>query len=198
MVALDPDTGALKWHFQFTPNDTYDYDSVQIAVLADIPWPGPPGTPTKASCGPTATASSTCSTGRPARFAGAPFVKVNWASGLDANGRPVPTPSPRAANLARQPGRHQLVLAVVQPAHRAFYLSAWEGYASIFRKEPATYIPGRNFLGGGHTPVTPVPGAPGHRIRRYSPVNDWTDAAGHGSVIALDPHTLQRKWTFDQ
>ena len=36
VIALDADTGALKWHFQFTPNDTYDYDSVQVAVLADI------------------------------------------------------------------------------------------------------------------------------------------------------------------
>src|SRR5262245_4316518 len=35
VVALDADTGALKWHYQFTPNDGYDYDSVQIAVLAD-------------------------------------------------------------------------------------------------------------------------------------------------------------------
>jgi outer membrane protein assembly factor BamB len=77
-------------------------------------------------------------------------------------------------------------------------LSAWEGYASIFRKEPATYIPGRNFAGGGHTVVTPVPGAPGVRIGRYSPINDWTDAVGHGSVIALDPQTMQRKWTFPQ
>ena len=30
VVALDPDTGKLKWHFQFTPHDNYDYDSVQI------------------------------------------------------------------------------------------------------------------------------------------------------------------------
>ena len=37
VVALDPDTGKLKWHFQFTPNDDYDYDSVQIPVLVDLP-----------------------------------------------------------------------------------------------------------------------------------------------------------------
>ena len=36
VVALDADTGTLKWHFQFTPNDAYDYDSVQVPVLADI------------------------------------------------------------------------------------------------------------------------------------------------------------------
>ena len=42
VVALDTDTGALKWHFQFTPNDGYDYDSVQVPVLADIDWQGQP------------------------------------------------------------------------------------------------------------------------------------------------------------
>ena len=36
VVALDADTGKLKWHYQFTPNDGYDYDSVQVPVLADI------------------------------------------------------------------------------------------------------------------------------------------------------------------
>src|SRR5439155_9936981 len=35
VVALDPDTGKLKWHFQFTPNDSYDFDAVQTAVLVD-------------------------------------------------------------------------------------------------------------------------------------------------------------------
>ena len=36
VVALDADTGEIRWHFQFTPADPYDYDSVQIPVLADI------------------------------------------------------------------------------------------------------------------------------------------------------------------
>ena len=37
VVALDPDTGELEWYFQFTPNDPYDYDSVQVPVLVDFP-----------------------------------------------------------------------------------------------------------------------------------------------------------------
>ena len=40
--ALDADTGRLRWHFQFTPNDGYDYDSVQVPVLANISWKGAP------------------------------------------------------------------------------------------------------------------------------------------------------------
>src|SRR4029450_13667134 len=42
VVALDGDTGKLKWHFQFTPNDAYDYDSTQVPVLAEISLNGSP------------------------------------------------------------------------------------------------------------------------------------------------------------
>ncbi|MCY4601868.1 MAG: PQQ-binding-like beta-propeller repeat protein, partial [Acidobacteria bacterium] len=36
VVALDADTGEIRWHFQFTPADPYDFDAVQIPVLAAI------------------------------------------------------------------------------------------------------------------------------------------------------------------
>ncbi len=40
VVALDCDTGKLRWHYQFTPHDRYDYDAVQVPVLANITWQG--------------------------------------------------------------------------------------------------------------------------------------------------------------
>jgi len=197
VIALDADTGALKWHFQFSPNDAYDYDSVQMAVLADISWRG---TPTKAMLWANRNGFFYVLNRETGAFlAGAPFVKVNWASGLDAKGRPIPTPQP--AGQPTWPGNQggtNWYAPSFSPRTGLFYLSAWEDYASIFRKEPATYIPGRNFAGGGSTVLTPVPGAPGVRIGRYTPVNDWTDVVGHGAVIAIDPQTMQRKWTFPQ
>ena len=42
MLALDPKTGKIKWHYQFTPNDPFDYDSVAEMVLADINVDGKP------------------------------------------------------------------------------------------------------------------------------------------------------------
>ena len=42
VLALDPKTGKLKWYFQFTPHDEYDYDAVQVPVLADANWKGSP------------------------------------------------------------------------------------------------------------------------------------------------------------
>ena len=59
VVALDADTGKLKWHFQFTPNDNYDYDSVQVPVL--VGHARGKASRRKRCSGPTATASSTCS-----------------------------------------------------------------------------------------------------------------------------------------
>jgi alcohol dehydrogenase (cytochrome c) len=197
VVALDPDTGALKWHFQFTPNDTYDYDSVQIPVLADISWRG---APIKAMLWANRNGFFYVldrATGR--YLAGTPFVKVNWASGLDARGRPIPTPQPPGEpTWPGNQGGTNWYSPSYSPRTGLFYLSAWEGYASIYRKEEAEYVPGRLFAGGGHRPLTPVPGAPGPRIGRSTPINNWTDAVGHGAVVALDPQTGRRKWTFDQ
>jgi alcohol dehydrogenase (cytochrome c) len=36
LVALDADTGALKWHYQFTPHDIHDWDSTQVPVVGDL------------------------------------------------------------------------------------------------------------------------------------------------------------------
>src|SRR5439155_22569519 len=40
VLALDPDTGKLKWHFQFTPHDLHDWDATQIPILLDGPVRG--------------------------------------------------------------------------------------------------------------------------------------------------------------
>ena len=42
LVALDPDTGQLKWHFQFTPHDLHDWDAEETPMLLDIEWQGKP------------------------------------------------------------------------------------------------------------------------------------------------------------
>jgi alcohol dehydrogenase (cytochrome c) len=197
VVALDVDTGALKWHFQFTPNDTYDFDSVQIGVLADLAWRG---TPTKAILWANRNGFFYVLDRVTGRFlSGTPFVKVNWASGLDASGRPIQTPQPQGQpTWPGNQGGTNWYSPSFSPRTGLFYVSVWEGYASVFRQEVSEYVPGRAFPGGGHTPVTPVPGAPGIRIGRTSPINDWTDAAGHGAVLALDPLSGKVRWRFEQ
>ena len=36
ILALDPKTGEIKWHYQTTPNDPFDYDATNELVLADL------------------------------------------------------------------------------------------------------------------------------------------------------------------
>ena len=117
---------------------------------------------------------------------------MNWASDLDERGRPVQTPQPPGSpTWPGNQGGTNWYPPSYSPRTELFYFSAWENYASIYRKETSDYQPGRNFSGGGFTVLTPVPGAPTVGIGRRSPINNWTDEVGHGAVIAIDPQTGQ-------
>lgn len=197
VIALDVDTGELKWHFQFTPNDGYDYDSVQVPVLVDRPWQGQPR-------------RLMLWANRNGYFyvldrvtgeflLGRPFVKVNWSSGLDGNGRPIPTPQPEG--MPTYPGNQggtNWYPPSYSPRTDLFYFSAWQDYATIYTAVEQEYEPGELFLGGGFRVDAPVHGAPTVGIGRYTPINDWTDEVGHASLKAMDPDTGEPVWTFDQ
>ena len=196
-IALDPDTGKLKWHFQFTPNDGYDFDATQIPVLADIEWKGKP---LKAMLWANRNGFFYVLDRQTGQFlSGTPFVKVNWASGLDAKGRPVITPPPADAPVypGNQGGTNWYPPAY-SPRTGLFYFSVWENYASIMRREDVTYEAGRNFTGGGAMGVPPVPGAPTIALARRGPINNWTSEVGSGATVALDPRTGKRVWSFPQ
>jgi alcohol dehydrogenase (cytochrome c) len=197
VVALDADTGSLKWHFQFTPNDGYDYDSVQVPVLVDMNWRGRLA---KLMLWANRNGYFYVLDRVTGRFlSGNPFVKVNWAKELDERGRPVQTPQPPGSpTWPGNQGGTNWYPPSYSPRTELFYFSAWEGYASIYRKETSEYQPGRNFSGGGFTVLTPVPGAPAIGIGRRGPINNWTDAVGHGAVIAVDPQSGEQKWKFNQ
>ena len=197
VVALDADTGKLKWHFQFTPNDAYDYDSVQVPVLVDMNWRGRDA---KLMLWANRNGFFYALDRVTGRFlSGNPFVKVNWASHLDERGRPVQTPQPPGSpTWPGNQGGTNWYPPSYSPHTELFYFSAWENYATIYRKETSEYQPGRNFSGGGFTVLTPVPGAPGIGIGRRGPINNWTDEVGRGAVIAIDPRSGEQKWKFDQ
>ena len=208
VIAVDADTGKMRWHYQFTPNDPYDYDAVQIAVLADISWPE--GTASSGSGRPARPLKAMLWANRNGNFyvldratgeflSGKPFVKVNWMSGFDANGRPIQTPQPIGQpTWPGNQGGTNWYSPSFSPRTGLFYVTTWENYATIYRREFQEYVPGRAFGGGGGRQLLPVPGAPGVRIGRTTPINNWTDAAGHSSVLAIDPVTGAHKWRFDQ
>ena len=88
VLAVDPDTGKLKWYFQFTPHDVYDYDANETPVLVDTNEKG-------------AMRHLLLQANRNGFFyvldrtdgkflRASPFVKkLNWATGVDASGRPI-------------------------------------------------------------------------------------------------------------
>jgi alcohol dehydrogenase (cytochrome c) len=88
VLAIDVDTGKLKWYFQFTPHDLYDYDANETPALVDILEKGVPR-------------HLLLQANRNGFFYvldrtngkflnAAPFMeKLNWAKSVDASGRPV-------------------------------------------------------------------------------------------------------------
>ena len=193
VVALDPDTGKLKWFYQFTPNDPYDYDSTQVPVLVDTTWNG---SPRKLMMWGNRNGFFYVLDRVNGQFlAGYPFVKVNWASGLDAKGRPIQTPQPDGeGTFPGVQGGTNWYSPSYSPRTGLFYVSGWQDYASVFVKEAQKYEEGRRFVGG--RPASPIPGGQNVPSLKRGPINVWTEAAGHGEVIALDPRTGAKKWKF--
>jgi len=86
VVALDADTGKLRWHFQFTPHDLHDWDAVQIPVLVDAELDG---SKRKLMAWANRNGFYYLLDRVTGKFLfGTPFAKQTWADGLDSNGRP--------------------------------------------------------------------------------------------------------------
>lgn len=90
VLALDPDTGKLKWYFQFTPHDLYDYDATETPVLVDGLYQGKPR---KLLIEANRNGFIYILDRTDGKFLSAKqFVtEQNWAKGIDANGRPIRT-----------------------------------------------------------------------------------------------------------
>jgi alcohol dehydrogenase (cytochrome c) len=196
VVALDPDTGRLKWHFQFTPHDRFDYDSVEIPVLADINWKG---RPLQALLWGNRNGYFYVLDRQTGEFRlGKPFVKLNWTNGLDEHGRPkqLPVASGQPVWPGNQGGTNWFSPSF-SPSTGLFYLNAWENYSIVIDRTPADYTQGRGFGGGVLHTSQAVEGAPGVvRPGQRGPINDWTESAGNGAVLAIDPSTGLTKWRF--
>jgi alcohol dehydrogenase (cytochrome c) len=197
VVALDADTGKLRWHFQFTPAGRYDYDAVQIPVLADMEWVGTSGKLMLWANRNGFFYVLDRSNGKFVR--GAPFVKVNWASGLNENGRPIQTPQPLGAvTYPGVQGATNWYSPSFSPRTGLFYVSVWEDYGSYYGvRIPVPYREGRSVSMGANRPYVPVQGAPTVPSIQRGPVNNWTEAAGNGAIKALDPRTGQERWKYD-
>jgi alcohol dehydrogenase (cytochrome c) len=190
VVALDADTGQLKWHYQFTPNDEFDWDAVQVPVLADLEWQG---RPRKAMLWANRNGFFYVLDRVTGQFLlGKAFVRQNWNQGFDERGRPIRATraKPSAEGTYIEPGTQggtNWYSPSFSPRTRLFYVSVWDNYSVISKLAVVPpWSDGRKYTGrapaGGTTPPAPAP------FR--------TEAEGYGAVRAIDPITGEKKWDF--
>jgi alcohol dehydrogenase (cytochrome c) len=183
VVALDADTGKLKWYYQFTPHDTMDYDSTQVPVLADIDYQG---RARKVMMWANRNGVFYVLDRNTGQFLmGKPFVKANWLTGFDEKGRPMRTPGQQDSPVPVliQPnglGGTNWYPPSYSPHTGLFYIPGWENSGTMFAK-------GAGF--GRATGNTPM-------AQPNLAVDLKTPEDGFGIVRAFDPKTGDMKWEY--
>jgi alcohol dehydrogenase (cytochrome c) len=191
VVALNPDTGKIKWHFQFTPHDEMDYDAVQVPVLVDMDWRG---RARKLMLWANRNGFFYVLDRASGEFLlGKPFAKLTWAVGLDEQGRPIRNADviPTVEGTRIYPGLKGATnwySPSYSPRTNLFYIPTWENYYAVFNKFSVDYQNGQRYAGG--TTRSPVP------TLRPETVNTRSEDDGYGAVRAVDPRTGERKWEY--
>jgi alcohol dehydrogenase (cytochrome c) len=151
LLALDPDTGKLKWYFQFTPHDLFDYDAVETPMLVDANFRGQPrklvveanrnGFLYLLDRTNGAFLSAT-------RFS----EKLNWASGIDEKGRPIRNDVKPTASGARvcpgMVGATNWHSPSFNPDTSMIYFMALES-CDVFMLKPKAFQPGETYYSTG-------------------------------------------------
>ncbi len=91
IVALDPDTGKLIWHFQPSPHDVHDWDAVQTPVLVDADFRGKPRKLLLQASRNGYFFVLDRTNGK--ALLSVPFEEINWSKGIDAKGEPIGDPA---------------------------------------------------------------------------------------------------------
>ena len=190
-MALDPGTGELKWHFQFTPHDEWDWDSVQVPVLLDAEWEG---AQRKLMLWANRNAFYYILDRATGEFLhGNAFVKQDWTIGLDEAGRPIKAPGrgPSEEGTETFPGVQggtNWFAPAYNPSTNLFYLSVWENYSSTYFKDAAEYSAGNRFTGGRVKQGFPA-------ISR-SRIHVRDKDTGYGAIRALNPLSGEKVWEY--
>jgi alcohol dehydrogenase (cytochrome c) len=181
LLAIDADSGKLRWHFQYTPHDLHDWDANQVPMLIDAPIGGKPR-------------KLVAQANRNAFFylldrltgeflVGTPFARQSWASGLDPRGRPrlLPGSDPTPEGTLVYPGlagATNWFSPAYNPATGLVYVQAREDYAQIFHKTKSDYQPGEHFEGGS--------------------ARDVEGAEHYGVLKAIEALTGKIRWQWKQ
>jgi len=179
IVALDADTGKLKWHFQMTPHDLHDWDAISDPVLADLTVRGQK-------------VKAVIQANRNGFFyaldrtngkllVAKPYTKVTWADGIRPDGRPnlIAGQDPTEEGTKSCPsvgGGHNWQASAYSPQTSWYYFPTTEGCHTYYKTEQE-FREGLLYTGSTGTPI---------------PLDPTT-----GAVQALDPATGETKWKFE-
>ncbi len=179
LVAIDADTGKLKWYFQFTPHDTHDWDAVADPVLIDMTVKG-------------RMVKAVVQANRNGYFyaldrtdgkllASAPYTKINWSTGIGADGRPrlLPGLEPSEEGTKVCPGiggGHNWSATSYSPQTGLYYFGSSDGCHLVY-SHPQQYRRGQWYQASTETDIPNEP--------------------AKGAVVAVDPRTGETRWRFE-
>lgn len=181
VLALEPKTGKIKWHFQFSPNNPYDYDAVAEMVLATRMVHGKP---TKVILNANRNGFFYVLDRTNGKLIAAnPYVKVNWASGVDlATGRPIETDVTTKARAGEKVTVFPSILGGKNWMPMSYDPKTGLAYANTlafggrYKAVPAEYKAGEWYVG-----------------MDLSDLWEWGDGP-RGHLTAIDPMTGKAKW----
>jgi alcohol dehydrogenase (cytochrome c) len=223
ILALERTTGKLKWHYQFTPHDLWDWDATQTSVLIDAGWQG---RPRQLMLHASRNGFFYVFDRRDGTLLLAkPFVRnLTWASGIGPDGRPIKLPNqePSAAGTKvcpSQDGATNWFSPSFNPATGLYYVQTFEKCSIYTKRDDAKWESGKSYLGGSQrTASDPKPerilkaidirtGAIKWELRQPGPANSWggtlSTASGlvifgeeGGALMAADAATGTPLWSF--
>ena len=177
IVALDGDTGKLRWHYQFTPHDVWDWDSTQVPVLADVTMGG-------------ALRKVVLFANRNGFFYvldratgkliyGKPFIQTSWAKEISADGRPILLPGSLPSEQGTKvcpdaSGGTNWMSPSFDPSLGLMFVTSRDACGTFFNWKDE-YKPGEGFRGGAVS-----------RLEEFH----------HAGLRAIDVATGQRRWEF--
>jgi len=179
LVAIDADTGKLKWYFQFTPHDTHDWDAVADPVLIDMMVNGRKVKAVVQADRNGFFYALDRTNGKLLRAA--PYTEMTWTTGLDAKGRPklVPGLDPSEDGTKVCPGLgggHNWSATAYSPQTQLVYFASTNGCGLFYRNR-------QEFHQGQWYQASTEATIPNEPLT--------------GAVVAIDPVTAETRWRFE-
>ena len=165
VLAIDPDNGTLKWYFQFTPHDLFDYDATETNILIDAAYQGERRKLLVHADRNGFVYTLDRTSGKFLRAV--PFVeKLNWASGIDGKGRPILTgvkPTPEGAKIC--PGysgaTNWFSPSYNESSHMVYVMALEECETFSSKAEPQQFKEGETYYSTG---VKRIPGEDSQKL----------------------------------